>query len=121
MLRCLRRTGSSLQRRIEYATDAIHRRMKELLNDQDAGSVSERLALRNALETLADLQKIAFTRKPSGRVSRGSGQAISGLALAEKRFAVAALRSSTTQQIYKTSTPIWRGFGSAVIPAKNLC
>ena len=51
MLHCLRRTGASLQRRMEHATDAIHRRMEELLNDQDAGSISERLALRNALET----------------------------------------------------------------------
>ena len=66
----------SLQRRIEHATDAIHRRMEELLNDQDAGSVSERLALRNALETLADLQKIACDRKPSGRVSREGGRFI---------------------------------------------
>ena len=67
----------SLQRRIKHATEAIHRRMEELLNDQDAGSVSERLALRNALETLAYLQRIAYARKPSGRVSPDSGQAIS--------------------------------------------
>ena len=68
----------SLGQYMEHATDAIHRRMEELLNDQDAGGVSERLALRNALETLADLQKIACARKPSGRVGRRSGQAISG-------------------------------------------
>jgi hypothetical protein len=68
----------NLQRRMEHATEAIHRRMEELLSDQDAGSVSERLALRNALETLADLQKIAYTRKPNGRVRRESGRAISG-------------------------------------------
>ena len=66
----------NLQRRMELATDAIHRRMEELLNDQDASSISERLALRNALETLADLQKIAYTRKPSGSVSREGGRAI---------------------------------------------
>jgi len=68
----------NLKRRMEHATEAIHRRMEELLNDQDAGSVSERLALRNALETLADLQRIAFTRKPSGSVRRQGGQAIGG-------------------------------------------
>ena len=68
----------NLRKRMEHATDAIHRRMEELLNDQDANSISERLALRNALETLADLQKIAYSRKPSGRASRESGRAISG-------------------------------------------
>ena len=67
----------SLQQRVQHATDAIHRRMEELLKGEDASSVSERVALRNALTTLADLQKIS-ARKPSGRVSRGSGQAISG-------------------------------------------
>jgi hypothetical protein len=69
---------ANLRRRMEHATEAIHRRMEELLNDQDASSISERLALRNALETLADLQKIAYTRKPSRSVRRGSGRAISG-------------------------------------------
>ena len=68
----------NLRKRMEHATEAIHRRMEELLNDQDASSISERLALRNALETLADLQKIAYTRKPNGRVRRESGRAISG-------------------------------------------
>jgi len=68
----------TLQRRIEHATDAIHRRMEELLEVENAGSISERVALRNALTTLADLQKIAYARKPSGRVSRESGQAIGG-------------------------------------------
>ena len=68
----------NLQRRMEHATEAIHRRMEELQKDEHAGSISERLALRNALETLADLQKIAYTRKPNGRVRRESGRAISG-------------------------------------------
>ena len=66
-----------LRQRMEHATDAIHRRMEELLKDEHAGSISERVALRNALTTLADLQKIAYARKPSGRVSRGGGHAIS--------------------------------------------
>ena len=68
----------NLQRRMEHATEAIHRRMDEILKEENAGSISERLALRNALDTLADLQKIAYARKPSGRVSRQSGQAIGG-------------------------------------------
>ena len=68
----------NLQRRMKHATDAIHRRMEELLKDENAANLSERLALRNALSTLADLQKIAYARKPSGRVSRESGQATAG-------------------------------------------
>ncbi len=68
----------TLQRRMEHATEAIHRRMEELQKDEQAGSISERVALRNALTTLTDLQKIAYARKPNGRVSRESGQAIGG-------------------------------------------
>jgi hypothetical protein len=67
-----------LRQRMERATDAIHRRMEELLKDERAGSISERAALRNALTTLADLQKIAYPRKHSGRVRRESGQVITG-------------------------------------------
>jgi hypothetical protein len=63
---------------MEHATDAIHRRMEELLKVENAGCISERVALRNALTTLADLQKITHARKPSGRVSRERGQAIGG-------------------------------------------
>ena len=66
-----------LQQRVEHATDAIQRRMEELLKDEHPGSSSERVALRNALTTLADLQRIAYTRKPSGSVGRERGQAIS--------------------------------------------
>jgi hypothetical protein len=68
----------NLPQRMESATNAIHRRMNELLEDENAGSISERIALRNALTTLADLQKIASVRKPNGTVNRGSGQAVSG-------------------------------------------
>ena len=66
-----------LRQRMEHATDAIHRRMEELLKDEHAGSISERVALRNALTTLVDLQKVANARKPSGSVGRERGQAIS--------------------------------------------
>jgi hypothetical protein len=68
----------SLGQSMEHATAAILRRMEELQKDEHANGISERLALRNALGTLADLQKIAYTRKPSGRASRDSGRAICG-------------------------------------------
>ncbi len=68
----------NLGQRMEHAADAIHRRMEELLKDENAGSISERVALRNALTTLADFQKIAVARKPSGSVNRERGQVISG-------------------------------------------
>jgi hypothetical protein len=64
----------SLHRRIELATDAIHRRMEEILKDEHVTSISERVALRNALTTLADLHKIAYTRKPNRSVKREGGQ-----------------------------------------------
>jgi hypothetical protein len=67
-----------LQRRMEHATNAIHSRMEELVKDENANSISERVALRNALTTLADLQKIAYARKPSGSVRREGGQVIGG-------------------------------------------
>jgi hypothetical protein len=65
-----------LRQRVEHAKDAIQRRMQELLKDEHSGSISERVALRNALTTLADLQKVANARKPSGSVGRERGQAI---------------------------------------------
>jgi hypothetical protein len=68
----------TLRQRMEHATEAIHGRMEELLKDEHPGSISERVALRNALTTLADLQRIAYARKPNGRVRREGGQAISG-------------------------------------------
>jgi len=66
----------ALRRGIRHATEAIQRRMEELLKDKTAGSIPERIALRNALSTLADLQKIAYARKPSGSVRRESGQVL---------------------------------------------
>ena len=68
----------NLAQRMERAKNAIHSRMEELLEDENAGSIAERIALRNALTTLADLQKIASVRKPNGTVNRGSGQAVTG-------------------------------------------
>src|SRR5713226_7236861 len=70
-----------LRQRMEHAKDAIQKRMKEILKNENqnaANSISERVALRNALTTLADLHNIAYARKPSRSVSRQSGQAITG-------------------------------------------
>ena len=50
----------SLGQCMEHATDAIHSRMEELQKDEHPGSLSERVALRNALTTLADLRRIAM-------------------------------------------------------------
>jgi len=70
---------AKLRQRIERAKDAIQKRMEEMLKDENAGSnVSERVALRNALTTLADLEKIASARKPSERVSHEGDRAITG-------------------------------------------
>ena len=67
-----------LKQRMKHATEAIHSRIQELLKDENAENISERIALRNALTTLADLQKIVNARKPNGSVGRVSGQAASG-------------------------------------------
>ena len=67
-----------LRHHIKHATKAIHTRMEELLKNENVDNISERLSLRNALSTLADLQRIAFARKPSGSVRREGGQAIGG-------------------------------------------
>jgi len=68
----------NLKKRMKHATEAIQSRIQELLKDQTAESISERIALRNALTTLADLQKLVSTRKPSRSVVRASGEAVSG-------------------------------------------
>ena len=65
-----------LRQHIKLATEAINRRMKELLKDEHVDNISERLSLRDALSTLADLRRIAFARKPSGSVNRESAHAI---------------------------------------------
>lgn len=70
--------GANLRPRMEHAANAIHKRMEELLKDEQAGSISERVALRNALTTLADLQRIAYARKPNGSVRREGDQGTSG-------------------------------------------
>jgi hypothetical protein len=68
----------TFRQHMEHATEAIHRRMEELQKDEHPDSISERVALRNALTTLADLHRIAYARKPNGSVRREGGQAIRG-------------------------------------------
>ncbi len=69
-----------LRQRIEVARDAINDRIHDLLKDrnENGGNISERIALRDALTTLADLYKIAYARKASGRVSGEGGRATTG-------------------------------------------
>jgi hypothetical protein len=69
----------NLRQRIADAKDAIRKRMKQMLKENESvgSSISERVALRNALTTLADLHNIAYARKPSGN-SRDSRQALTG-------------------------------------------
>jgi hypothetical protein len=69
-----------LRQRIEHAREAINNRFSALMKDEngDGGSISEHIALRDALTTLADLCKIAYARKPSASVSGGSGRATAG-------------------------------------------
>ena len=62
-----------LRQRIERAKDAINTRIDALMKDQNenGGGISEYIALRDALTTLADLHKIAYARKPSALVAKG--------------------------------------------------
>ena len=65
-----------MRQRIDHARDAIHNRIEDLLERQKPkrGSISEHIALRDALATLADLYKIAYARKRSANVG-GEGAA----------------------------------------------
>jgi hypothetical protein len=65
-----------LRQRIEHARHAINNRIDALMKDQSENgrSISEHIALRDALTTLAELHKIAYARKPSASVS-GEGRA----------------------------------------------
>jgi len=73
-----------LRQRIERAKDAINTRIDALMKDQNenGGGISEYIALRDALTTLADLYKIAYAQKPGVSVSGKGGRAISGSVLA---------------------------------------
>lgn len=66
-----------LRQRIEHAKHAINNRLEALMKDQsDNGrSISEHIALRDALTTLAELRRIAYARKPNASTSREGGRA----------------------------------------------
>ncbi len=66
-----------LQQQIELAREAINNRIQNLMKEgnENGGSVPERIELRDALSTLDDLYKIAYTRKPSGSVSGARNRA----------------------------------------------
>jgi hypothetical protein len=66
-----------LRQRIEHARQAINNRLDALMKDQNENgrSISEHIALRDALTTLADLYKIAYARKPSVSVGGEGGRA----------------------------------------------
>jgi hypothetical protein len=66
-----------LRQRIENAKRAINSRLDILTKDQDDNgrTISERIALSDALNTLAELHKIVYARKPSASVSRHDGRA----------------------------------------------
>jgi hypothetical protein len=66
-----------LRQRIEQARHVINDRLDALTRDESASAISERIALSDALITLAELHKIVFTPKPSASVRRQDGRAAS--------------------------------------------
>ncbi len=63
---------AKLRRRIERAKHAIHSRLDILMSDKNENGriVSERIALSDALTTLAELHRIVYSRKASPSVRR---------------------------------------------------
>ena len=63
---------TKLRQCIEHAKHAIHNQLEALAHDpDDSGSAtSERIALNDALTTLAELHRIVFARKPGASVRR---------------------------------------------------
>ena len=66
-----------LRRRIERAKQAINNRLDVLRHDNNENGrlVSERIALGDALTTLAELHNIVFTRTASPKVGRRDDRA----------------------------------------------
>jgi hypothetical protein len=66
-----------LRQRIERARQAINNRMDALLTDQSESGriISERIALSDALTTLAELHTIIYARKPAASARGQSGRA----------------------------------------------
>ena len=66
-----------LRQRIEHAKHAINNRLALLMNDQSENGriVAERIALSDALTTLAELHKIVYSRKSSPSAKRQDDRA----------------------------------------------
>ena len=66
-----------LRQRIEHAKHAINNRLDLLMNDQSENGriVAERIALSDALTTLAELHKIVYSRKSSPSPKRQDDRA----------------------------------------------
>ena len=66
-----------LRKRIEHARHAINNRLDTLMKDQSESgrTISERIALSDALTTLAELHKIVYARKTGASVSSQPGRA----------------------------------------------
>jgi hypothetical protein len=66
-----------LRQCIAHAKHAINNRLDVLMNDQSENGriISERIALSDALTTLAQLHKIVYARKSSASVGRQEGRA----------------------------------------------
>ena len=68
-----------LRKRIERARQAINERLQVLMGQQGESGrdMSERIALNDALTTLAELHKIVYARKPNTPVGGEGGRAAS--------------------------------------------
>lgn len=66
-----------LRQCIEHAKHAINNRLDVLMNDQSENGriISERIALGDALTTLAELHKIVYARKSNPSVRRRDDRA----------------------------------------------
>ena len=68
-----------LRKRIERARQAINQRLHVLMGQpgESGRDMSERIALNDALITLAELHKIVYARKPNTQVGGEGGRAAS--------------------------------------------
>ena len=68
---------NKLRQRIERAKHAINNRLDALTKEPSDGGriISERIALSDALTTLAELHKIVYARKPGASDGGQSGRA----------------------------------------------
>ena len=67
----------NMRHQIEIAREAINNQIQNLRKkgNENGGTVSERIELRDALITLDDLCKLVYRQKPSGSVSGAHNRA----------------------------------------------